>query len=236
MYKKTAYCKLRRTGVSWWFLSLLFAIWSSGVQPADAAQFTLVDEVITMTSSNNGFYFWHDTLKGPSSWTSPDDFYNGQIYCRIEILEKATNTPFAFSFCFWGKDGTENASWELARLGGVGSVATFNSSPSSYWTPTKGGVDFSNENNFLRWGLPTWVELSPTSKILLAPYPTYSSNPTSATYWAQRDNYFPLKARVQIEAVSLGSTFAGFPVPEPSSFALLAAGLMGVAIYAWQRK
>ena len=176
-----------------------------------AGEFAVMNQEVTFTDASSGFFFCYDLDKGPTNWSAPDDYYNGQFHCRFEVLAQPTDAPSFLSFCIWGKPTSINAHPETASplsaaLRGVGSVATFSSVPASWWKQD-GGVNFANRNSFYRWGIPHWG--SNTPPILLAPQ-GYSTDPRSWAYWAQRTNWLPLKLKVTVVAVSQGSTFSGW--------------------------
>ena len=197
-------------------VSLFFLLMGSGgVRPVEAAEFVVADEVITLDAKSSGFHFWYDTKKGPTNWESPDDFYKGQFHCRFEVLEQPSHTPCYLSFCIWGKakpgqpsvNHTETASPLSDALRRPGSVATFSSSPSTWWNHENGGVDFSNRDSFWRWGIPMWASKQPI--IPLAPR-GWSDDPRSRQFWDQRQKWLPLKVHVTVVAVSKGSSFSGW--------------------------
>ncbi len=224
-------CTTRRYGGLGFLAVLSFLAWSSAIHTADAAQFTVVDDTFTITSANNGFYFWLDTDKGPKNWLTPDNFYLGEFYYRFEVLDQPTDRKFMFEFVIWDDGGTETASKYTSWLGGRGSVSDNHSSPSTWWThKTNGNVNWSDPYSFTRFGVPVWA----TSMDIITNHP---SRPNSQKYWADRDDWFPMTIHATVVAVSQGSTFTGYPtIPEPSTFALLATGLVGVLAYAWRKR
>ncbi len=174
-----------------------------------AAEFAVINEEITFTDASCGFKFWYDVNKGPTNWLSPDDYYNGQFYCRFEAISQPTTNASHLSFCIWGNPVTpgthpETASTISTALTGAGSVVAFSSVPSTWWKQD-GGVSFANRTNFYRWGIPHWGKPG----ILLAPE-GYSSDPRSWAYWDQRTNYLPFRVKATVVAVSQGSTFSGW--------------------------
>lgn len=196
------------------FLLLLALLW--GPFGSKAGEFIVVNEVITMTEASNGFHFWYDVNKGPADWTSPDDYYNGRFYCRFEVVEKPSNETCYLSFCIWGdpepgRPGAghpESASQLSEPLQGPGSLAVFDSSPSSWWKhPQHGGVNFAKPGKFWRWGFPLWASKDP--HVLLAPK-GWSTDSRSQTFWEQRAKWFPLKVRATVVAVSKGARFSGW--------------------------
>ena len=192
------------------FLTLLGLITLFPVS-SKAGEFVLVNEIVNMTESNSGFYFWYNMSNTPSNWMSPDNYYNGQFYFRYEIVDIPTNEVCYYSLDIWGDyDGasyyTETASDISAPLSGVGSVSEYHSSPSTWYT-NNGGANFSDRTTFWRWGIVLWASKNPP--ILLAPR-NWSDDPRSWDYWDQRQKWLPMKVRVTIVAVSQGSTFSGW--------------------------
>jgi hypothetical protein len=195
-----------RAVVSFFLLGLL-----SSFPLLNAGEFALINEEIAFTDSSSGFHFWNHPGQGPTNWVSPDNYYDGQIYCRFEVLAQPTASPSYLSFCIWSKPeqpGTspETATPLSAALRGAGSVATFSSVPATWWRQY-GGVNFTNRNSIYRWGIPHWISSSP--HIPLAPQ-GYSDDPRSGPFWAQRTNWLPFRVKVTVAAVSQGSLFSGW--------------------------
>jgi hypothetical protein len=176
------------------------------------AEFALINQEITLTSSNNGFYFFMSPSKGPVDWYTPDNYYNGQIYFRYEVLSQPTNEVCYFSFDIWGDYNgstyTESAAPISGPLNGSGSVTIFNSSPSTWYQhPVTGPVNFHNRNSFWRWGICHWFSKSPN--YLLAPI-HWSDDPESWEAWSHNSTWLPVTIRVTVVAVSQGSAFSGW--------------------------
>jgi hypothetical protein len=158
------------------------------------------------TTDDNGFYFfYHDENTMPVNWTTPYDYYHGQVYYRYEIIDQPTTTTMGMQFGIWQKlpdlNGTLYESMaEIKTLNGPGSIVTGNSSPSSYWL-YNGGVDYTQMNKVWHFGINPW-QLSPTEEQIRS---------ENATVWANRFTYwFPMKAYVIVVAVASGSTFSGW--------------------------
>jgi hypothetical protein len=213
--------------------SLVAALLITLSLPSFAAEFAIMNEVITLTSSNNGFFFVYNTNRGPVNWVSPDNFRDGQVYFRYEVLSQPTNTTNHLSFDIWGdynsttKTYTESAAPISAALNGPGSVSIFNSQPST-WYPNQntGSVNWTNRNTFWRWGICHWFSKSPN--YLLAPK-GWSNSPESWAAWVNNATWLPLQVRVTIVAVSQGSTFSGWsnyltPGTAPQAPSALSAG------------
>ena len=217
---------MTRTIVLSLFLGLL-----SSLEMLRAGEFAVINQDITFTDSSSGFCFWYNPSQGPTNWLSPDNYYNGQFYCRFEVLAQPTSTPSYLSFCIWGNPTTPGTSPETATplspvLGGAGSVTTFNSSPSTWWKQD-GGANFADRSSFYRWGIPHWGSNSPP--ILLAPQ-GYSTDPRSWAFWAARTNWLPFTVKVTVVAVSQGSTFSGWDtyIGSPDTQAPTAPANLGV--------
>ena len=187
------------------------------INTANSQEFAVINEIITMTTSPPGFYFWWSPhAGGTTNWLSPYNYRDGQFYFRFEVINQPTDELFYMSFDIWGEcpnwadslcHNAEQASDISAPLGGTGSIATFNSSPSNWYT-TYGGVNFSNTETFERWGVVLWASKGPN--ILLSDYPNWSKDSRSDEYWAENYKWIPLTVRVTIVAVAQGHTFSGW--------------------------
>jgi hypothetical protein len=187
-------------------LSLLIIPFSSF-----GAEFVIMNQNVTLTSASCGFYFVNDPSNGPVSWYSPDNYVNGQVYFRFEVVSQPTNTTSYFSFDIWGDHSgsyyTESASSISGPLNGTGTSTTFNSSPATWWPNSNGSVNFSNRSTFWRWGICHWFSKSPN--YLLAPL-HWSDDPESWDAWAHNGDWLPITVNVIIVAVSQGSAFSGW--------------------------
>ncbi len=177
-------------------------------------EFLIMNENVTLTSANRGFYFVYNTNKGPVNWVSPDNYRDGLVYFRYEIISQPVNKTHYFSFDIWGDYNsstntyTESAAPISGPLTGAGAVSTFSSKPST-WYPNQqnGAVNFTNRTTFWRWGICHWFSKSPN--YLLAPK-GWSNSPESWAAWETNNLYLPVTVKVTIVAVSQGSTFSGW--------------------------
>jgi hypothetical protein len=169
-------------------------------------EFVIFNNVIDYpnTTDTNGFYyFWHNADM-PVNWLSPENYYNGQIYVRYQILEQNTSTQIGLQFGIWQKLMPESGELyetmsEVKTLNGPGSVVTANSSPSSWWK-LNGGVDYTRMNLTWHFGINPW-KVSTNQQIR-------QENPG---VWNERYTYwFPMKVYVTIVAVASGYSFSGW--------------------------
>jgi hypothetical protein len=181
-------------------------------QKVRCGEFVVLNQTFTYGIDDNAFSLAALDFSGmPTNWMSPDDYYNGTFYAYYEVLSVPTSVPFGIqlgvfqyepSKAGWdGQNFYESCSYEHAQLAGVGSIATFTSSPSAWWT-WHGGVDFSKVYDFQSVGPIIWGT-SPDG--ILSPSP----GGNDATY-AVRANWFPLTLKVIIVAVSSGTNFSGW--------------------------
>jgi hypothetical protein len=79
------------------FLLLICLVFGSAY--SKSAEFVLLNGVVSWNADDQDA-FWSimpdETM--PSNWSSPDDFYNGLIYTRYEILSVASNAPCGIQF------------------------------------------------------------------------------------------------------------------------------------------
>jgi hypothetical protein len=195
--------------------------------PSFAGEFALLNTTITLTADDNGFKFFYDLNKGPVNWVSPDNYRDGTMYFRYEMISQPGDDASYFSFDIWGDhDGsyyTESAAPLSAALNGAGSVSTFSATPSTFYArPGYGPVDFTDRTTFWRWGVCHWFSKNPN--YLLAPYPSYSDDPQSQPAWETNYLWLPVTIKVTVVAVSQGSVFSGWdnytgtctPVKQPT--------------------
>jgi hypothetical protein len=181
--------------------------------PSFAGEFALLNTTITLTADDNGFKFFYDLNKGPVNWVSPDNYRDGTMYFRYEMISQPGDDASYFSFDIWGDhDGsyyTESAAPLSAALNGAGSVSTFSATPSTFYArPGYGPVDFTDRTTFWRWGVCHWFSKNPN--YLLAPYPSYSDDPQSQPAWETNYLWLPVTIKVTVVAVSQGSVFSGW--------------------------
>lgn len=185
------------------FLLLFQHAWSS--------EFLIVDkEVSWATNAPGAFHTLKPDSTMPRNWSSPDDYYHGQIHTRYEILSVASKTPCGMQFdLFQWKDAEHKICGELCEdvrwlTNGVGSVAVNASSPSTWWKAF-GGVDFSKISDFQSMSPTIWCNdpKSPIGK-------PKEGGDDAGVAWSKRFNWFPITLRVTLVAVSAGSTFSGW--------------------------
>ncbi|MGC9345048.1 MAG: T9SS type A sorting domain-containing protein [Bacteroidales bacterium] len=155
-----------------------------------------------------GFYWWHrneGTINlnfgdmSSTDWTQPDDYYNGELVLRFEILDQPSSEDFMLQMGIWqdkfkGGAHPETVSSRQYMEGGQGSVLDVSlGSPSNWWNKQPEDlVDFSRPEDFYRMGLVLW-----NPDPLCIPMGTdWSSSgcPENA------DKFFPLRARVRVLA------------------------------------
>lgn len=192
---------------------LILSVLSISLHSVRAGEFVVMNETITMTEDNFGFYFVYPPLSGPENMVSPENYRDGTWEFRYEVVSQPTNEPVWFSFNIWGDyDGstyTESGAPATGQLDGPGSVSYISSSPQTWYAnPDHGGVNWSSKSSFWRWGIVMWASRG-AQNYLLAPSP-WTSNPLSHAAWAEREKWLPIQLKVTIVAVSAGSTFSGW--------------------------
>jgi hypothetical protein len=171
------------------------------------AEFVILNDVIAYpnTTDDNGFYFFYYNSSMPANWTTPNDYVNGEVWTRYEIISQATSTTLGLQFGIWQKlppvTGTLYESMaSVSLLYGPGTIATDHSSPNTWWT-YNGGVDFTKMDQVWHFGINPYKMVPYQQQIR-------QENPD---VWAERFTYwFPMTVRVTVVAVSAGSTFSGW--------------------------
>ncbi len=186
---------------------------------------------LPQANGGNGFYWWHRTDVKPymtdycgmpdDDWTKPHDFWNGEFYARVEVLEQPSKEPFSIQFAIWqdkGKKGgwSECTSSQSPLSGGAGSsVEKCIGTPAKWWQLRKDApVDFSRPEDFYRIGIVLWK-----GNGNCIPYAQgwSASRAQCKDAVKQAPNFFPLRARVTIVAVAAGHKFSGWEnYPKPA--------------------
>jgi len=186
---------------------------TSGACDANPGEFLIIDEVYEYTDSDHGFKFWDidDVEDSPQSWTSPYDYFNGEIYTRFEVISQPTDRTSRPQFGIWQLNEQGQCKREImssqAILNGEGAVATMHSSPNTWWYASEQGgypgadriVDFSTPNRFCRLGAPFW---SDNTKLV--------SDWVDNNDWELRDEYFPMRIKTTVVGVPAGGEFSGW--------------------------
>jgi len=187
---------------------------------ATAAELLIYDEAFDFDESEHGFHYFQPPATAPTDWLSPDDYYNGTWQLRFEIFAQATDRTSNLQVCIWVNGGNETCS-PHTQVDGPGSVVTTSSSPSSWWTMS-GPVDFAHPELWDRLGMPLWND-----------EPCVVSDWSSDFCWDDRFDYFPMRIRLTVVAVSAGATFSGWDgyifsptvqITEPADGAYFALG------------
>jgi hypothetical protein len=173
---------------------------------AIAHEMLLFNDIINFPNSTdtNGFYYFYYNADMPVNWKSPDDYYNGQIYVRYELISEKTSTQVGLQIGIWQLLPPETGEIfetmsDIATLNGPGSIVTMNSSPSSWWK-LNGGVDYTQMDLTWHFGINPWK--MPDNKQI---------RQENASVWAERNTYwFPMKVYVTIVAVASGHSFSGW--------------------------
>jgi hypothetical protein len=175
------------------------------------SEFVVIDRLITWSEeAQSAFYMFLPDNSMPSNWLYPDDYFNGMIYTRYEILSVATDEPCGMQFgIFQWKDANRTVCGELCEnirwlSGGAGSVAENGSSPSTWWE-SFGGVDFSKIYDLQSLSPTIWCN-NPRSPIAKPG----QGGDDAGVAWSRRFNWFPVTIRVTVIAVSAGSVFSGW--------------------------
>ena len=202
---------------------LIVALLSFRSNSISGAEFVIMNRVISW-DVNAGDAFWNIQIdsRWPANWLSPNDYFNGKIYTRYEVLSVATNEPFRMQFGIfqWHPSAAQHTSCgelcEFTRpLQGIGSVAINSSSPSGWWS-SDGGVDFSRVVKDFQ-SMSVIIYSQNPSSWPISP-PTNGGDPTGVV-WSQRSKWFPVTVRATVIAVSKGSVFSGWDnyIPNPAT-------------------
>jgi hypothetical protein len=153
---------------------------------------------------------WTDN-RYPANWSvAPNDYLHGKWHMRIEIVDyPSLSRSFKWCQCVWG-DVTRNASggWTyFTESCGMYSpvvsgkkTVTLEGTPSTWWNKRDDDhVDWTNIYSWHKIGLAIW-----------AVRPDGSTCFTSRDCTEESANFFPMKLKVWIVAVTAGSTFSGW--------------------------
>ncbi len=193
---------------------------ASMVTTSSAAELVVYDETFDFDETEHGFHYYQPPPGAPADWSSPDDYYNGTWEMRFEIFDQATNRASKLQTCIWVTGGNETCS-PHTPVEGPGNVATSSTSPSTWWTKS-GPVDFAHPEIWDRLGMPLWNDET-----------CVVSDWDNSFCWEDRGDYFPMRIRLTVVAVSAGSTFSGWDsyilsptvqFTEPTDGALLVSG------------
>ena len=182
-----------------------------------AAEFLVFDQVFTFDESLNGFNFFMPPATAPSNWKTPDDYENGQIHTRFEVMSQPSNAACKLQFGIWQDEGRCETMSPHCELRGPG-IITHHASPSTWWElDPNHPVDFARVADFMRCGIIVWSS---------SPYGYLSTYHPNPEVWAHRHKYYPMTLRATVVAVSAKDRFSGWdhwvgettcaPTPKPS--------------------
>jgi hypothetical protein len=194
-----------------WFMFVVLAFSSFN---AKSAEFVLMNRIISWDmNSQDAFWTVMPDATMPANWASPNDYLNGLIYSRYEIISVATNTPCAVGWGFFQwKDTQRTICGELCEvapsISGNGAIGFKTSSPSGWWK-TDGGVDFSKIGDMQSMG-PIIYSKNPGAGDGWPVGKAGQGGDPGGVAWNDRSKWFPITLRVTVIAVSAGSTFSGW--------------------------
>ena len=122
----------------------------------NAAEFLIRDEIHTYTDADCGFFWWYDMSTYPSDWHSPNDYWNGNVHVRAEVISQPTSTAFKLSYIMW-----EACSGSTGELAGVHTLVSSSGSPRvgtsqlplNNFYPVHGGIDIHNASAVSKMGV-----------------------------------------------------------------------------------
>lgn len=91
--------KMKRRAVLFCMLMVVAAIATTTTTVAGAAsnQFTLFDATDSQTSSS----YYQPSFSSPANWSTPDNFYGGTAYWRVQVMSKPSSLPTLMQVCMW---------------------------------------------------------------------------------------------------------------------------------------
>jgi hypothetical protein len=148
-----------------------------------------------------------------TSWKSPNDFENGHIHLRFQVVEQPTDSAFTIQFGIWQDldkegGGSETVSSRFKVDGGAGTYVEADlGTPSTWWqkrpdTP----VDYNRPEDFHRLGIVLWKHDPPCLPMAQG----WSNNSQCPDPENEALNFFPMNAKVTVVAVAAGHTFSGW--------------------------
>lgn len=184
------------------------------IKETKGAEFVLMNRIISYDlNASDAFWLVTPDATMPPNWLTPNNYYNGTIYSRYEIISAPTSTPCAIGWGFFQhKNPQHTVLGELCELAptlsGSGAVAYKTSSPSTWWE-TDGGVDFSKIPDMQSMGVILYSKKPGNGSGWPVCKPNNGGDPGGVA-WADRFNWYPMTIRVTVVAVSTGSTFSGW--------------------------
>ncbi len=199
----TKYFRKKATITS--FKSNIQALNESTVLPI-AHEFLIFNGIVDYPNATdtNGFYYFYYNNDMPKNWLSPEDYYNGTVYIRYEMLSMRSAEPIDLQFGIWQllppETGELHETMTAKRtLYAAGDVKTLYSSPSTWWK-LDDGFDYTKMDLTWHMGINPWS--TNTGKQIR------QENPYE---WSVRNTkWFPMKVYVTVVAVASGSTFSGW--------------------------
>lgn len=177
------------------FVGLTGVLVSGGNPPASAAgqQFTWFDQEMTHGPTRE---YAQANATSPADWTSPNNYADGRVYARLEVLTKPSTLPTAAQICVWRSSFTEETCSPTRTFSTPGVYWIDYGRPSSWW---KLGGEWSWTTPFS----PTRIMLkdAATGKLLL------SSRCGAACYTGtDLADHVPITMHAEAIVVAAGST------------------------------
>lgn len=194
----------------------LLLIWFNSFSPLSAAEFLVFQGERTFSEADKGFHYYYRNNQEfpstwPENWREPDDYWEGNLYIRIELKTTPENLPITLQACIWmhDADGTstttdelESCSQQRTAMSNPGVYEIRSTRISEWWHKNQGAnaIDLARPRDFKRMGLV----LRTDTGCYITPYNV------TPNCWDDREQYLPMEFRLTIVAVSAGSTFSGW--------------------------